>query len=645
LAVANYGGYDSNTGDWTNGGVSVLLGMGDGTFQNAVNYDAGVRSAGVAVGDFNGDGIPDLAVANPSNFDIGTVSVLMGKGDGTFQKAVDLPVGRPSFVAVGDLNGDGIPDLVVSGSGTSHSDPIPITVLLGNGDGTFQPGSFNLGLPTSAAVFAVGDFNSDGKSDLAVAYGSTIIAVFVNAGLSASPNPTFAEIADFPVAFDSFAVVVGDFNDDGKPDLVANCPGINIPNGVGSVVLLLGKGDGTFQRTVYYDAGAPTTSLATGDFNGDGTLDLAAGNAGSYDSSNGRFTNSSISVLMGKGDGTFLEAVKLAAVSASFAVGDFNNDGKSDLAVCDYTNSSVSVLLGNGDGTFQTAVEYGAGPDVGSVGVGDFNGDGRLDLAISNYTNGSVSVLLGKGDGTFQAAVEYRAGPNAGSVAVADFNLDSKLDLAISNLGVYDLIRPRPITYELGSDTYTNSSVSVLLGNGDGTFQVPSINYVAMWIPISPPLILGLKQVAVGDYNGDGKPDFLVLGRGISVLLGKGDGTFQRALSYDARPNGYSVAVADFNGDGRLDFVTIRGAGSSDVASVWLNTSCSAGHNLAIARSGSAFTLSWPFPSSGYVLEASTSLSPATWKAAAAVPVNNNGRWEVTTPANQSQGYFRLRKP
>jgi hypothetical protein len=194
--------------------------------------------------------------------------------------------------------------------------------------------------------------------------------------------------------------------------------------------------------------------------------------------------------------------------------------------------------------------------------------------------------------------------------------------------------------YDDTTGTYTNSSVSVLLGNGDGTFQAALTTYTTIRFPYN----LRLEQIAVGDVNDDGKPDLLVIGPGISVLLGNGDGTFQPAFSYYPR-NAYSVAVGDFNGDGRLDFVTIRGTDFFDVADVWLNTSCSARPSLAIARSGAALNVSWPFPSAGYVLESSPSLSPATWKPAAAVPVNNNGRWEVNTPTTQNESYFRLRKP
>ena len=163
-----------------------------------------------------------------------------------------------------------------------------------------------------------------------------------------------------------------------------------------------------------YSVGINPNSVAVGDFNGDGKLDLAVANS---------FDNF-VSVLLGKGDGTFQAAVNYGTGSGplSVAVGDFNGDGKLDLVVTNAFDNNVSVLLGNGDGTFQAAVNYGAGSAPNSVAVGDFNGDGKLDLAVANNGSNNLSVLLGNGDGTFQAAVNYSAGKGPYSVAVGDFN-------------------------------------------------------------------------------------------------------------------------------------------------------------------------------------------------------------------------------
>ena len=274
----------------------------------------------------------------------------------------------------------------------------------------------------------------------------------------------------------------------------------------------------SFNNT-FYAVGATPYSVAVGDFNGDGKPDLAVTNYSSF----------SVSVLLGNGEGTFQPAVNYATGNYPFsvAVGDFNGDGKLDLVVANFGGNSVSVLLGNGDGTFQPAVLYAAGSNPISVAVGDFNGDGKLDLAVADYANFSnVSVLLGNGDGTFQPAVSYASGSEARSVAVGDFNGDGQLDLAVAN--------------DIGG------IVSVLLGKGDGTFQ-PPVNYFAGASPSS---------VAVGDFNGDGKLDLAVANNGggnISVLLGNGDGSFQTAVNYAVGNAPVTITVGDFNGDGTLD--------------------------------------------------------------------------------------------
>jgi hypothetical protein len=270
-----------------------------------------------------------------------------------------------------------------------------------------------------------------------------------------------------------------------------------------------------------FGAGTDPDSVAVGDFNGDGKLDLAVANVGS----------NNVSILLGNGDGTFQAAVDYGAGSNpdSVAVGDFRGDGKLDLVVANDLGNNVSILLGNGDGTFQAAVSYGAGMTLFSVAVGDFNGDGKLDLVVADAVSDYISVLLGNGDGTFKTAVQYVAGLEPFSVAVADFNGDGKLDLAVAN--------------------NEGASVSILLGNGNGTFKA-AVNYGTGTAP---------GAVAVGDFNGDGKLDLVVGGANsnnvnvVSVLLGNGDGTFQAAVNYGAGAGQTSVAVGDFNGDGRLD--------------------------------------------------------------------------------------------
>jgi uncharacterized protein (UPF0548 family) len=528
LAVANGGGH--STGD--QGTVSILLGKGDGTFQAAVDYTANRAPSSVAVGDFNGDGKPDLVVSNYGSND---VSVLLGNGDGTFQAAVDYPVGTgPYCVAVADFNGDGIPDLAVANSSSGS-----VSILLGNGDGTFQAAA-NSSVGDSLFSLAMGDFNGDGHIDLAVPnYVGNGFVVGTVSVLLGNGDGTFQPAQGYAAGIGPVAVAVSDFNRDGIPDLAV------VNNGFASgtaatVSILLGNGDGTFQAANNFAVGLGPETVAVGDVNGDGILDLAVSNLGGN-------TGGSVSVLLGNGDGSFEAAQTYAAgwsfsrqpttglskVSNCVAIADFNGDGKPDLVVANGGGNNASVLLGHGDGTFQAAPTYSAGNDPSNLAVGDFNADGILDIAVASTGGASVRVLLGNGDGTFQAPVDSPADrATLTFVALGDFNRDGIPDLVVAN--------------------YDADTVSVLLGNGDGTFQSPIDSAVGP-APYS---------VAVADFNGDGIPDLAVANSAetggkpsVSVLLGNGDGTFQPAVNYAAGKGTYSVAVADFNGDGIPDLV------------------------------------------------------------------------------------------
>jgi hypothetical protein len=329
----------------------------------------------------------------------------------------------PLTLATGDFNGDGKMDVVTANIGlfTSVVPGDNVSILLGNGDGTFQA-AVNYPVGVAPLFVAVGDFNGDGKLDVVTANAnSNNVSILLGNG-----DGTFQDAVNYSVGLEPEWVAIGDFNRDGKLDLAVTNTNAS---GTGNVSILLGNGDGTFQTAVNYTAGANPQSVAIGDFDMDGKLDLAVANA----------TTSNVSILLGNGDGTFQTAVNypIGLVAFSLLVADFNGDGKLDLVVGDINNSgpsNVSILLGNGNGTFQAAVSYVAGSNNGSnwLAVGDFNGDGKLDLVVGNLganASGNVSILLGNGDGTFQDAVNYGTGSGGGAVP-GDFNGDGKLDIA-----------------------------------------------------------------------------------------------------------------------------------------------------------------------------------------------------------------------
>jgi hypothetical protein len=527
LVVADFGTFP----DYTDSGVSVLLGNGDGTFRPAVHYAAGVSPRDVAVADLNGDGTPDLAVAdagaNGTNAGSG-VEILLGNGDGSFQAPVHYDAGLgTSSIAVGDFKDNGIPDLVVANAGQDYlGTNSHLSVLFGNGDGSFQaPVDYSTGGNTNFVTVA--DLNGDGILDWVATNRAADVSAADVSVLLGRGDGSFEPAMHYAVTPGATALAVGDFNGDGVPDVVSVS---NFSND-GAADVLLGNGDGTFHSAGAFAVGPFPSSVAVGDFNGDGTLDFVTADR--------EVAAGCVSVVLGNGDGSFRVGVSTniggTGIPEGAAVGDFNGDGVADMAVVD-TNSAV-VLLGNGDATFQAPVAYPAGAVPTSIAVADVNGDGIPDLIVGDsgtypYTNGGVAVLLGNGDGTFQPPIVTLLNNSTQLVAVTDVTGNGKLDLVV-NFG-------------------QSSTAAVLLGNGDGTFQAP--------IPAPPGS--GLSSLQVVDVNGDGKPDLITFNTfdgSVNVFLGNGDGTFQNGLRTDVGQYPTAVAVTDLNGDGIPDLVVAEG--------------------------------------------------------------------------------------
>jgi hypothetical protein len=549
----------------------LLLGNGDGTFTEAGRFENPGTLRAVTVGDFNGDGNLDVATANGGS---NAVLVFLGDGTGQLEPIPDqngeplefLVGGDPralTTVQLNDDNGDGridsgdFLDLAVAvdlpGNLADNSAPGGVVLLRGLGDGFFAAPSAPLAVgeaPTALVAAQLNDDNGDGVID----QHDFVDLVTVNAAtdfVTGDPNfkgdvsvlfgtgpGTFAPEVRLPAGFSPRGVVVGDFNNDGIPDIAtANHDSLN-------ATVLLGQQGRKFAAPLTFTVGAGPFALTTGDFDGDGRLDLAFANNGS---------SGNVAVLGGRGDGTFRDQVpnRVGAGPRAIVTADFNNDNRPDVATAN-ADGTVSLLLGQGDGTFQLPVFVPVGAVPIALVVGDVNHDGRLDLVTANDNN-TVSVLLGVGDGTFSDPVLYPVGKGPVSLALGDFNGDGKLDLVIAENASKD--------------------VALLLGNGDGTFQAP------VFVPVGTASGTGPVALVVGSFNddnGDGAVDgrdFLdvaVIGTAqdgaaeLTVLLGNGRGGFTTRPTVDVGNNPTGLVVGQFDNDGFLD-LALSSSTSEDI--------------------------------------------------------------------------------
>jgi hypothetical protein len=536
--------------------LTVYLNEGSaapGTYGAPKNYSLGPVSGaiyGPVSGDFNGDGKQDLLVLTDTN-----LIVSYGNGDDTLQAAQTqaLPTSTNfQTAAVGDFNHDGATDVAYTALSECCSPGVPgnVQILLGSSNGVFAKGT-TLSIEPSPLVPSVAatQLTNDGNLDL-ITSGNGITTVFRGDGKGG-----FTQGASYGA---SGVPIVGDLNGDGKPDLLLEALGT--PTGAG-FYLLYGNGDGTFQ-------GVPTVPTNTNgnmvyaDLNGDGIAD-AVYQTSALDASG----DSSIVSALGRGDGTFTilnQAISLGGGGlSSLAMGDFNGDRKPDLAVVtgntgcpapSGNNGKLSIYLGNGNGTFGTAISVtGLPSDAGlsAAVAGDFNGDGKLDLVIPygySCTNeyplppGGLIFMPGNGDGTFGTPMYFSTGTYGSNLFIGDLNKDGKLDLIWQGINLSSSIP---------------AGGTVYLGNGDGTFKQEPLNLSGS---------ASGQLMALADLNGDGYPDLVILsnpggGLVLAIYAGDGDGTFQTTPFYTVplppETETESVSVGDVNGDGHPDVVVM----------------------------------------------------------------------------------------
>jgi hypothetical protein len=538
------------------GSIVVMLGNGDGTFQSGLSSKTALfTNINFALADLEGDGTLDLVTAGGIYTGQVTsgIAVSQGNGNGTFQTGTFYPVGTGdglSSVVIGDFNGDGISDAMAIGNGGAW-------LFTGKGGGVFNPGVMTVALSSQPLAMVAADLNGDNKLDLVITLnGPGFVVLFGNGngtfqtpvsfsqpGRAASlavgsltkggppgivltgPNDTFVYYGNGAGKFtgpstlpgSGGGVAIGDVNGDGIPDIVSS-----------AIYIYFGLGAGKFSNATYYPMwGAGTLTSAIGialaDLRNNGLTDIITDGGG-------------ISVLLSQGKGVFEDGIwtKVSGGAGCSVKGDFNHDGKPDLAVVN--SNGISILLGTG----KYATPFTTGTSIALSGAGclidaDVNADGNLDLLVP--VNGTVETYLGNGDGTFSLKSTTPT-PSGGELAVGDFNHDGKTDFATSgNL--------------------------IALGNGDGTFQNPT------GVVADPPAG-GFSGVAAGDINNDGWTDLVFtsdvfpVDANITVLLNNHKGNFT-AVSANFGGLTINPILADLNGDGNLDLVLL-GTASGDAA-------------------------------------------------------------------------------
>jgi hypothetical protein len=510
--------------------IVLMRGSGTSTFQQAGSMTVSQQMHAPIAGDFNGDGIPDLAASVSTE-----LGILFGNGDFTFRLEWTIPSGGP-VVAAGDFNNDAKLDLVVKDRAFALVD-----VMLGTDGGGLRPGAENVLAGSNVDAIAVADLNGDGRSDLVLAawdapHAAGSIAFRFGRGDGSFPltpgmiNRRANETTD---------IAADDLNGDGALDL------IGAVHGPDSIYTILGNGNGTFRSPAVLAIDGTVDAMATGDFDGDSDIDVVIGGL-----LRGPDDISQLGLCRGRGDGSLAPPEMIQSgvtLHTAIAAAELNGDAIRDLVVISGstgTPGSVIALIGNGNGTFQNPITIFSGSSTAvpkHIVVADFNRDGMADVATA-VSNSTISIALGIGDGTFLP-------PNDTSfeeplhLAAGDFNTDGKLDLAVAREGL---------------------NVGVLLGNSDGTFQAGRTYYTAH-IP---------TELEAADFNRDGHTDLAVLnGSSLSVLRGRAEaGLLPQLTGFSAVHNPHSLIVADFTSDGRPDIAAVGDNNYSIIVGLLYNT-------------------------------------------------------------------------
>jgi hypothetical protein len=488
-------------------GVVVLLGYGDGTFQAGTTSGSFGATAMVA-GDFNEDGKLDVAGTNLWD---NSIRIAFGAGDGTFDTFADVPVGSDvGTLATSDFDDNGHLDFAAV---QSHS----IAILYGNGNGTFQPPvGTELTNQLSPSQLLPLDWNGDGKLDIAAIAGYAVESVLQQPAGGFAVGPAYLRPGGF--------VVAADFDSDGSPDFAAPVYQRD------AVEVLMSEGGGLYRGPRSVPVNLAPHGLAAADFDGDGQTDFVAIGSG--------FGEEDASVVLNE-DGNFRVSFSTAQGASAVLAANFDADDLPDLAFVGFYG--ISVMRNNGDGTFSFSDGH-SGVAAQGLAAGDFNGDDILDLATAG---GDLSVYLGVGDGTFSAIPPRPLEKFASDIAAGDFDEDGFDDIVLTDAACCD----------------DNTTIERFRSNGDGTFQAPA-SYFAGPRPIAP---------RTGDFNEDGHLDLLVAESAtstVALLLGDGEGGFAPAVGFAVGWPAVDLAVADLDDDGHLDFVTANGEFSSGSDSI-----------------------------------------------------------------------------